>query len=65
LPGSHARKATRAKGRIQGSTDDKLLRSLSAEQKLFDTPLRITGSISERPDGDPDKSIKAGFRHTW
>jgi hypothetical protein len=47
------------------STDDKWLRSLSAEQKLFDTPVSIMGTISERADGDTDKSIKAGFKRTW
>jgi hypothetical protein len=52
-------------GATMSSVDDRLLRSLSAEQKLFDTPLSITGAISERPTGDTDKSIKAGFRHTW
>jgi hypothetical protein len=52
-------------GARMSSTDERMLRSLSAEQKLFDTPLSITGSISQRPTGDTDKSIKAGFKRTW
>jgi hypothetical protein len=52
-------------GAKMSTTDDRLLRTLSAEQKVFDTPLSITGSISERPTGDTDKSIKAGFKRTW
>jgi hypothetical protein len=47
------------------STDERLLPSVSAEQKLFDTPLSITGSISQRPTGETDRSITAGFRRTW
>jgi hypothetical protein len=52
-------------GARMSTTDDRMLRTLSAEQKVFDTPLSITGEISERPTGDTDKSIKAGFKHTW
>lgn len=47
------------------SGDDRVLPRLSAEQKLFGTPLSITGAISERPGGDTDKSITAGFRQSW
>jgi hypothetical protein len=47
------------------STDERLLPSVSAEQKLFDTPLSITGTISQRPTGETDRSIVAGFRRTW
>jgi hypothetical protein len=47
------------------STDDKWLRTLSAEQKLFGGPLSITGAVSETPAGDASKSLKAGFKRTW
>jgi hypothetical protein len=52
-------------GATMSSMDDKLLPSVSAEQKLFGTPLSLSGSISARPTGDTDKSIKAGFKRTW
>jgi hypothetical protein len=52
-------------GARMSSADDKMLRMLSAEQKLFDTPFSVTGAISERPTGDTDRSIKAGFKRTW
>jgi hypothetical protein len=47
------------------STDDKWLRTLSAEQKLFGGPVSVTGSVSETPAGDISKSLKAGFKHSW
>jgi hypothetical protein len=47
------------------STDDKWLRTLSAEQKLFGSPFSVTGSVSETPGGDLSKSLKAGFKRTW
>ena len=47
------------------SSDERLTPSLSAEQKLFDTPLSITGTISQRPTGETDRSIMAGFKQTW
>jgi hypothetical protein len=47
------------------STDDRWLRSLSAEQKLFNGPISVTGAVAERPAGDLSKSIMAGFKHTW
>lgn len=52
-------------GAIITSGDDRLLPRLSAEQKLFGTPFSITGAISERPGGDTDKSITAGFKQSW
>jgi hypothetical protein len=52
-------------GATMSSTDDRLLPSISAEQKLPGTPLSVTGAISGRPSGDNDRSIKAGFKHTW
>jgi hypothetical protein len=47
------------------STDDKWLRTLSAEQKLFGGPVSVTGSVSETAAGDISKSLKAGFKHSW
>jgi len=47
------------------STDDRWLRSLSAEQKLFDWPVSITGAVTERSAGDASKSIMAGFKQAW
>jgi hypothetical protein len=47
------------------STDDKWLRTLSAEQKLFGGPFSVTGSVSETATGDLSKSLKAGFKRTW
>jgi hypothetical protein len=39
------------------STDDKWLRTLSAEQKLFGGPFSVTGSVSETATGDISKSL--------
>jgi hypothetical protein len=47
------------------STDDKWLRSLSAEQKLFGGPFSVTGSVSETAAGELSKSLKAGFKRNW
>jgi hypothetical protein len=47
------------------SGEDKWLRSLSAEQKLFGGPVSVTGSVSETPVGEHSKSLKAGFKRTW
>ena len=47
------------------STDEKWLRTLSAEQKLFGGPFSVTGSVSETPTGDMSKSLRAGFKRTW
>jgi hypothetical protein len=47
------------------STDDKWLRTLSAEQKLFGGPFSLTGSVSETATGDLSKSLKAGFKRSW
>jgi len=52
-------------GASMSSTDDRVLPKISAEQKLFGTPLSVTGTISERPTGDTDKSITAGFKRNW
>ena len=47
------------------SVDDKWLRTLSAEQKLFGGPFSVTGSVSETATGDLSKSLKAGFKRSW
>jgi hypothetical protein len=52
-------------GTSVSSTDDKWLRSLSAEQKLFGGPFSVTGSVSETASGELSKSLKAGFKRTW
>jgi hypothetical protein len=52
-------------GAAISSTDDRWLRTLSAEQKLFGGPLSVTGSVSETASGDTSKSLRAGFKRTW
>jgi hypothetical protein len=47
------------------SSDERVLPSVSAEQKLFNSPLSVTGSISQRPTGETDRSIMAGFKKSW
>jgi hypothetical protein len=47
------------------SGDEKWLRTLSAEQKLFGGPVSVTGSVSETTSGEAAKSLKAGFKRTW
>ena len=47
------------------SSDDKWLRTLSAEQKLFGGPVSVTGSVSETPAGESAKSLKGTFKRTW
>jgi hypothetical protein len=52
-------------GARMSSSDERLLPSVSAEQKLFDSPLSVTGSISHRATGETDRSIMAGFKKNW
>ncbi len=52
-------------GRTYSTADDKWLTTLSAEQKVFGGPISVTGAISERPSGETDRSIKAGFKAAW
>jgi hypothetical protein len=56
---------TLAFGTSISTADDKWLRSLSAEQKLFGGPISIAGSVSETDLGAASKSLKAGFKTTW
>jgi len=47
------------------STEEKWLRTLSAEQKLFGGPFSVTGTVSETASGEASKSLKAGFKRSW
>jgi hypothetical protein len=51
-------------GQTLSSNDDKWLRKVGAEQKLFGG-VSISGSISETPLGISSKSISAGFKQSW
>jgi hypothetical protein len=51
-------------GQTLSSNDDKWLRKVGAEQKVFDG-VSISGSIGETPQGATSKSISAGFKHSW
>jgi hypothetical protein len=51
-------------GQTLSSADDKWLRKIGAEQKLFDG-VSITGSIAETPLGVTSKSVTAGFKRSW
>jgi hypothetical protein len=51
-------------GQTLSSTDDKWLRKLGAEQRLFGG-VSVTGSIGETPQGAANKSISAGFKKSW
>ncbi len=51
-------------GQTLSSTDDKWLRKIGAEQKLFGG-VSITGSIGETPLGVTNKSVTAGFKRSW
>jgi hypothetical protein len=47
------------------SSDEKWLRTLSAEQKLFGGPVSVTGSVSETTSGESARSLKGTFKRTW
>jgi hypothetical protein len=51
-------------GQTLSSTDDKWLRKIGAEQKLFDG-VSISGSIGETLQGVTNKSLSAGFKRSW
>jgi hypothetical protein len=51
-------------GQTLSSADDKWLRKIGAEQKLFDG-VSISGSIGETPLGATNKSLTAGFKRSW
>lgn len=51
-------------GQSLATTDDKWLRKVGAEQKIFGG-INVTGSLSETLSGVTNKSLTAGFRHSW
>jgi len=51
-------------GQALSSSDDKWLRKIGAEQKLFDG-VTVSGSIGETAQGGTSKSISAGFKKSW
>src|SRR5882672_1737695 len=51
-------------GQSLSSTDDKWLRKVGAEQKLFGG-VTINGSIGETALGTSNKSLTAGFKRNW
>src|SRR5215207_324217 len=51
-------------GQTLSASDDKWLRKVGAEQKLFDG-VTISGSIGETPSGVVNKSFGAGFKRSW
>jgi hypothetical protein len=51
-------------GQTLSSADDKWLRKVGAEQKLFDG-VNISGSIGETATGAANKSVTAGFKRSW
>ena len=51
-------------GQTLSSTDDKWLRKIGAEQKLFGG-VSVSGSIGETAQGAANKSLTAGFKHSW
>ncbi len=51
-------------GQTASASDDKWLRKVGAEQKLFDG-VTISGSIGETPSGATSKSLSAGFKRSW
>jgi hypothetical protein len=51
-------------GQSMATTDDKWLRKLGAEQKLFGG-VNISATVSETLQGPANKSLTAGFKHSW
>lgn len=51
-------------GQTLSSAEDKWLRKIGAEQKLFGG-VTINGSIGETALGTSNKSLTAGFKHSW
>ncbi len=51
-------------GQTLSSTDDRWLRKIGAEQKLFGG-VSVTGSIGETSQGVPNRSLVAGFKQSW
>lgn len=51
-------------GQTMSTTDDKWLRKVGAEQKLFDN-VTVSGSVGETAQGAINKSLTAGFKKSW
>jgi hypothetical protein len=51
-------------GQILSTNDDKWLRKIGAEQKLFEG-VTVSGSVGETPTGATNKSFSAGFKRSW
>jgi hypothetical protein len=51
-------------GQTLSTSDDKWLRKVGAEQRLFDG-VTISGSIGETPSGNANASLSAGFKRSW
>lgn len=51
-------------GQTMSTTDDKWLRKVGAEQKLFDN-VTVSGSVGETSQGAINKSLSAGFKKSW
>lgn len=51
-------------GQTLSTSDDKWLRKIGAEQKLFDG-VTVSGSVGETATGATNKSFSAGFKKTW
>jgi hypothetical protein len=51
-------------GQTLSTTDDKWLRKVGAEQKLFDN-VTVSGSVGETSEGAINKSLTAGFKKSW
>lgn len=51
-------------GQSLSTTDDKWLRKVGAEQKLFDN-VTVSGSVGETSQGAINKSLSAGFKKSW
>ncbi|MCP3472832.1 hypothetical protein NLM33_21190 [Bradyrhizobium sp. CCGUVB1N3] len=51
-------------GQTMSTTDDKWLRKIGAEQKLFDN-VTVSGSVGETAQGTTNKSLTAGFKKSW
>ena len=51
-------------GQTLSTTDDKWLRQIGAEQKLIDG-VSVSATVGETPQGATNKSLTAGFKHSW
>jgi hypothetical protein len=51
-------------GQTLSTTDDRWLRKIGAEQKLFDG-VSISASVGETSQGSTNKSLTAGFKRSW